>query len=311
MRVLLTGASGFIGSAIIGELRASGHSIVGMARSDDAAVRVKAAGADEVVRGELQDVESIKRALQGVDGVIHCAFVHDWANHSYQQTCAIDTAAVTAMCDVLAHSHKPLVITSGTGVAGVTGRLCTEHDRWMASPMTVRGATEAVIEAAAANGVRASIVRLPPTVHGEGDRGFIPMLISQARERAVSCYVADGQNQWPAVHRLDAAKLFVLALEKGEAGAIYHGVQDEAVHFKQIADVIAGRLEMPSVSVQQSEAMAHFGSPMLTLVAGLHNPTSSAVTQQTLGWRPTQLALLDDMEHSSHYFPTQAPHSRQ
>ena len=301
MRVLLTGASGFIGSAILPELLASGHTVVGMARSQEAAAQIKAAGADDVVLADLQQPDSVRRAVEGVDGVIHCGFVHDWVNHSYQQTCEIDTAAVTAMAEVLSGSHKPLVITSGTGVAGVYDRLCTEDDKWLPSPMTVRGATEKVIQQAASDGVRASIVRLPPTVHGNGDKGFVAMAVSTAREKGVSCYVGDGQNVWPAVHRLDAAKLFVLALEKGEAGAVYHGVADEAVPLKQIAEVIASKLHVSTKSLQRHEAAAHFG--LLAMVAGLNNPTSSQLTQQRLGWTPTQLSLLDDLTVGQHYFP--------
>ena len=304
MRVLLTGASGFIGSAIIPELRASKHRIVGLARSDEAAAAIRAAGADEVLRGDLKELDSLRRAVASVDGVIHCAFVHDWVHHTYQETCAIDCEAVTAMAAAMAHSNKPLVVTSGTGLLASLGRLATEDDEWLPSPMAGRGLAEKAIQAAASNGVRACIVRLPPTVHGDGDKGFMVQAIRTARDKSVSCYVADGSNAWPAVHRLDAARLFVLALEKGEAGAAYHAVGDEAVPFKQIAEAIAARLDVPTDSLPQQEAMAHFG--FLGMVAGLHNPSSSRLTQQRLAWSPSQPSLLADLQHSKHYFAADA-----
>jgi nucleoside-diphosphate-sugar epimerase len=291
MKVFVTGASGFVGSAVVPELLQAGHQVLGLARSDASAQALLAAGA-EVLRGDLTDLDSLKRGAAAADGVIHLAFIHDFSQ--YQTAAATDHQAITAMGSVLAGSDRPLVVTSG--LAGfAAGRLATEHDEPTAGARTSEQAMLALVP----QGVRASAVRLAPSVHDTGDHGFVPYLIQVARQKGESAYIGDGSNRWPAVHRLDAARLFRLALEHGTAGARYHGVADEGLAFRDLAAIIGRHLNVPVVSKSVEEAPEHFG--WMARFAALDMAGSSALTQQWLGWQPTHPGLLTDLQQG-HYF---------
>jgi nucleoside-diphosphate-sugar epimerase len=301
MRVFVTGATGFIGSAVVHELLGAGHQVVGLARSDAAAKSLADAGT-EVHRGDLEDLDSLRRGAADSEGVVHLGFIHDFAR--FQEVCEADRRAIEAMSEALAGSDRPLVVTSGTALV-TPGRTATEDDRPI--PRThPRIASEEAAAAAAARGVRASIVRLSPSVHGDGDlHGFVPILIELARQKGFAAYVGDGANRWPAVQRLDAARLFRLAFEKAGPGATYHGVGDEGVPFRQIAEAIAKHLGVPAVSKSPEEATEHFG--WFAHFASIDNPTSSAKTQELLGWKPTHATLLEDLERGSYFVPA-TPH---
>jgi nucleoside-diphosphate-sugar epimerase len=294
VRVFVTGASGFVGSAVVRELVDGGHQVLGLARSDAAAAGVAAAGA-EVVLGSIEDLDSLTNAASTSDGVIHTAFIHDFTNIA--ASCEADKRAIETLGAALAGSDRPLLVTSGT--AGVSpGRLATEEMPIPFNPQWPR-VSEQTTEAVAAQDVNTGIVRLAPSVHGDGDHGFIPILIGIAREKGVSAYIGDGANRWPAVHRLDAAKVFRLALESGTAGARYHAIAEEGLPFRQIAEAIGRGLGVPVVSKTAEEAAEHFG--WFAAFAGLDCPASSATTRGQLGWSPVQPGLLADLEHGTYF----------
>lgn len=293
MRVFVTGATGFVGSAVVQELINHGHKVLGLARTDAAAGSLAAAGA-EVHRGSLEDLDSLQSGATLADGVIHLAFIHDFNN--YGPAAETDRRAIETMGTALAGSNKPLVVTSGTLLIERKGPLATEDDK--PTPNFPRKSEQTAIELAA-KGVRASTVRLPPSVHGEGDHGFVPMIINTAREKKASAYVGDGMNRWPAVHRLDAAHLYRLVLEKGAAGASYHAIGDEGVPTKEIAEAIGRRLNVPVVSKSGEDTASHFG--WMARFFSLDGPASSKRTEQELGWRPVQRGLIEDIEKAGYF----------
>jgi len=294
MRVFVTGASGFIGRAVIAELCGAGHRVVGLARSQAAAAKVEAAGA-EVHGGSLDDLASLRAGAAAADGVIHLAFDHDFSS-SREAAARADTRAIETMGEVYAGSNRPLVIASGLlGIA--PGRVVTEAD---AAPSGWgRGASEVAVRALARRGVRTAAVRLPPSVHGRGDYGFVPLLIGAARQHGHAAYVGDGSNRWPAVHRLDAARLFRLALEHAAAGSILHAVGDGGIPVRDIAAAIGRGLGVGVVSKTPAEAGPYYGF-LATLIA-LDTPAACDRTREQLDWHPTEPGLLADLAGDDYF----------
>ena len=293
MRVFLTGATGFIGSALIPELLSHGHQVLGLARSADGAQALRALGA-EVLRGDLEDLAALRRGAEQADGVVHCGFIHDFTK--FVENCAIDRRAIETFGEVLAGSARPLVVTAG--IPALPGRVTTETDAVPTDHPMPRVSEQAAL-ALAERGVHASVVRLPQ-VHDRDKAGLVTYLIAVAKEKRVSAWVGDGQNRWSGVHRLDTSPLYRLALEKGAVGARYHAVAEEGVPLKDIAEAIGRGMGVPAKSMSPQEATAHFGA--IGFFATMSNPASNALTRQQLGWAPiTRPGLIEDVEHSTAY----------
>jgi nucleoside-diphosphate-sugar epimerase len=289
MKVFVTGATGFIGSAIVPELINAGHQVLGLARSDAGANFLAAAGA-QVLRGDLQDLESLQSGAANSDGVIHCAFIHDWSK--FQENCEIDRRAIETLGDVLEGSDRPLLVTSGLALVA-KNRLATEDDAPAPTSASYPRASETTAVSLMARGVNVSVVRLPQ-VHDTVKQGLITYAIEVARQKGVSAYLGDGSSRWAAAHVLDTARLYRLALEKRESGARYHAVAEEGVLLRDIAEAIGRGLKVPVVAMSPEEAAAHFG--WLGRFAGLNLTASSALTQERLGWHPTGPGLIADLE---------------
>jgi nucleoside-diphosphate-sugar epimerase len=318
MRVFVTGATGFIGSAVVKELLQAGHQVTGLARSEASARKLKALGA-KAERGSIEDLDCLRRAAAAADGVIHTAFYHEITHMPLATrlrvmlggspggivkrffTAAVETdrRALQTMGNALAGPGRPLIAAFGT-LAMKAGHLATEDDAYDPNGIgALRGESENTIKALASQGVRACVIRLPPIVHGAGDHGFAPRIIQIARKKRESAYVADGCNRWPSVHRLDAARLFRLALENGVAGSAYHAVAEEGIPFRDIASLIGRRLQVPVVSKSLAEAPKQFS--FLSLFIPIDNPVSSLLTQQRLGWHPAERGLLADLDHADYF----------
>lgn len=293
MRVFVTGATGFVGTAVVNELIDAGHSVLGLARSDEGAERLAAVGA-EVHRGSIDDLPGLRRGVAHADGVIHTAFNHDFS--TYAANCEADRRVIAALGAELAGTDRPLLVTTGMTLLGNRGGVGTEEDAPVPSSAGVpRSASEEAAMALAQQGVHACVVRLPQ-VHDPFKQGLITYLIALAREKGVSAYLGEGANRWPAVHVLDAACLYRLVLEQGQAGARYHAVGEEGVALRAVAESIGRCLNLPVASVPASDAEQHFG--WLARFAGMDSPASSALTQQRLGWRPVETTLIADLDRA-------------
>jgi nucleoside-diphosphate-sugar epimerase len=293
MRVFVTGATGWVGSALVKELIGAGHQVLGLSRSEKGAQALAAAGA-QIHRGSLEDLNSLKSGAAQSEGVIHTAFNHDFSK--FTDNCAEDQRAIEAIGAVLEGSERPLLVTSGLALLA-PGRASTEED--VPDSVNFPRKSEAATNALKERGVRATAIRLAPSVHGHGDHGFVPILIGIARQKGASAYIDEGQNRWPGVHRLDAARLYRLALEHGTEGGPFHAVAEEGVPFKAIAEVIGRRLNVPVVSKSREEAAEHFG--WFAMFAGMDLPASSARTRARLGWKPEQPGLIADLDHSAYF----------
>lgn len=287
MKVFVTGASGFIGSAVVKELIDAGHEVIGLARSSESSQIVSNAGA-EVLMGGLEDPDTLKLGASRADAVIHTAFIHDFTR--YDEANEVDKAAINAMAETLAGTHKPIVVAAGIlGLPTIDGIITEES----VAQNSLRS-SEATARIWAEKNVNASVVRLPPSVHDRGDKGFVPFIIQQARKFGVSAYPSNGNNRWPAVHRLDAAKLFRLAVEKPSKGALYNAIGDGGIAIKDIAEVIGKRLKLPVNAVSGEELVKHFG--WMSHFIAFDSPAAAMKTQEHLNWKPTHVGLLEDLQ---------------
>jgi nucleoside-diphosphate-sugar epimerase len=290
MRIFVTGATGWVGTVTVAELIGAGHEVLGLARNDAAVEALKKAGATPHP-GSLTDVDSLVAGARASDGVIHLAFIHDFSK--WQENGRIDLAAVKAMAAELAGSDRPMVVTSGTALLR-KGHLVTETDQPENDAAgSIRGPSEKATFEAALSGVRSSVMRLAPSVHGKGDHGFVPRLVHIAREKGFSAFVGEANNRWPAVHRRDAARLYRLAIENAKAGSAFHAAAEQGVAFRQIAEAIGVAAGVPTKQIPAEDAMTHFG--FLGAFVTMDNPTSSELTQKTLGWHAEEIGLVEDI----------------
>ena len=296
MRVFVTGATGWIGSAVVNELVKNGHEVMGLSRSEIGAEALEAAGA-KVQRGDLEDLESLRKGAAWSEGVIHCAFVHDFTD--FAKSCAIDRKAIETIGEVLAGKNYPFIISSGTA-GGYPGVEVTEDTvDGPPTPLAVRKQSEVLVLSLVSKGIKSSVLRLPPTVHGDGDKGFIASLTSVAKNKGVSAYIDEGKSRWPAVHRLDAATLYRLVLEKAPGGERYLAVDDAAVPTKVIAEAIGKHLGVPIKSIPAAEAIEQLG--FVGMIFGYDCPANSTKTREKFGWVPKHNSLIEDLEEG-HYF---------
>ncbi|VVT26986.1 SDR family oxidoreductase [Rhizobium sp. EC-SD404] len=296
MRIFVTGATGFIGSAIVQELLAYGHTVLGLARSDASEEKLQAAGA-EALRGDLQDLDALRKGAETSDAVIHAGFVHDFSR--FAEACTIDRVAIETLGAAIAQTGKPMIVTAGVAFLNSADAVTVEMDQAFPPTDIYPRASEQTARALTERGIPVGVVRLPPSVHGEGDHAFVPMLIDMARRTGRSAYIDEGTNAWSAVHVKDAAACFRLAIEQSQTSETWHAVTEEAIPFRHIAELIGERLNLPSVSLSPAEAQQHFD--WFFPFASIDQPTSSEITRRKLGWQPIEPDLLTDMRHAGYF----------